>query len=1083
MELNAQQKVAVEYLDGPLLVLAGPGTGKTQLLSSKVAYILEKTDTNPENILCLTFTETGASNMRERLKTLIGRSASKVNIGTYHSFGKDILAQYKNYNENYDRNLDSALDELSQFKIIKTLQEALSGKDILRGDQVKDIIDVISEAKRARLTDEDLLKIAKQNERDSNELSEQISPLLKNVVRGKYLESLENAYKPIFLILEPYLDVDPILPNVKREATILAESLAEALAEAEANDSIKALTKWRDDNFEKDTKDNYRLKDRIANKKLRSLANLMRQYDTYLKENGLFDFDDMIEEAVKALKEDAGFRMTLQERYQYILLDEFQDTNPSQFAIVKALTDYEKPMIMAVGDDDQAIYEFQGALASNLKDFQTYYDAKVIPLVENYRSTQEILDFASEIIALAPDKKFGVKKLEAHRQSPKESQIFRYEFESSDSEYGFVAEKIADLVADGVKQSNIAVISRKTKYFEPLLPYLKGHNNIKIAYEKRDNLFEDEKIHEVLTIARFVYEFINGLRPTTQLMEILSFPCFNVSMLEVSRLSDEARREHVKSLEYFDEHGSDSLKTAVSFLIDLAKKTSLEPIDAILFDIADKIANCDMGEYEKFCFYENLASLKGKLQKHYSDKKIKLKDLIDLVDDYEAAGMPLNTTSPYKDAEDAVQLMTAHAAKGLEFEYVFIISADDRAWGKAKGNNSFLTLPKNLTHIRHTGITDSERLRVMYVALTRAKNTLIITNSVQDFSGARPARLEYFNEYDSKDGDGNDIVVSPMMPQKIVKKISAPSNITMRENNIKNWIRSTFVESPDMRVLLRERMANFKMSASALTKFVNIIYGGPQDFYSQYVVKIDHEPESFRLIFGTLVHEVLEKVTKENISDGTAVEFYLQLVDDYDTTLEIKKILREIGPDSILASLREFGDIIRKGKAEVNFGAENIAVGGVPITGKIDHIVVDDGAKTIEIYDYKTGSYHDGKWDSEPSLFDYMLQLEFYKLLINGSREYAKYKVTKGHILYVKADNDGVVYDKVYDFGDKIQFLYRGKTEYAFDIHELIKVVYDYVLSLDFLDDPEIFVEANKNLNMKQEKDFIKLLLARNTKK
>ena len=112
----------------------------------------------------------------------------------------------------------------------------------------------------------------------------------------------------------------------------------------------------------------------------------------------MFDYDDMIEEAVQALTRDDGFRMTLQEKYQYILLDEFQDTNPSQFAIVKALTNYEKPMVMAVGDDDQAIYEFQGALSTNMKDFQKYYKANVIPLVENYRSTQEILDFSREII-------------------------------------------------------------------------------------------------------------------------------------------------------------------------------------------------------------------------------------------------------------------------------------------------------------------------------------------------------------------------------------------------------------------------------------------------------------------------------------------------------------------------------------------------------------------------------------------------------------------------------------------------------------------------------------------------------------
>ena len=125
MGLNAGQKRAVEYLDGPLLVLAGPGTGKTQLLSEKVAYILKNTDTNPENILCLTFTDSGAKNMRERLKSIIGNSGLKVNIGTYHAFGSEILAQYKNYSEDYDRLLDSPIDDITQFKIIKEIQDNL----------------------------------------------------------------------------------------------------------------------------------------------------------------------------------------------------------------------------------------------------------------------------------------------------------------------------------------------------------------------------------------------------------------------------------------------------------------------------------------------------------------------------------------------------------------------------------------------------------------------------------------------------------------------------------------------------------------------------------------------------------------------------------------------------------------------------------------------------------------------------------------------------------------------------------------------------------------------------------------------
>ena len=268
MELNAKQKEAVEYLSGPLLVLAGPGTGKTQLLSKKVEYILKNTDTNASNILCLTFTESGASNMRERLKSLISNEALKVNIGTYHSFGQEILAQYRDFSTEYDRVIDSAIDEVTQFKIVKEIRDALPAKDILYGDKVKDIVSVISEAKAAGLTSSDLSKVARQNMEDSEVLSSAISPLLKNIVPRKFEPSYQNAYAPIYEILKDYEDLTPIVPGVERTIAGMARSLKAAIQEALALEKITPLSAWKDTYFDKDGKGGYRLTDRVANKKL-----------------------------------------------------------------------------------------------------------------------------------------------------------------------------------------------------------------------------------------------------------------------------------------------------------------------------------------------------------------------------------------------------------------------------------------------------------------------------------------------------------------------------------------------------------------------------------------------------------------------------------------------------------------------------------------------------------------------------------------------------------------------------------------------------------------------------------------------
>ena len=1079
MGLNTKQKEAVEYLDGPLLVLAGPGTGKTQLLSEKVAYILKNTDTNPENILCLTFTETGASNMRERLKSIIGKDGLKVNIGTYHAFGTDILTQYKNYAEDYDRKLDSAIDEVTQFKIVRDIQNKLPGRDILRGDNVKDIISVISSAKSAGLSADDLAKIAKQNLEDSKVLSEAISPLLKNIVPRAFKDSYENAYQPIYEILINYADAQPILPGVERSIASLARDLKTAIVEAESAEKIKPLSSWKDKYFEKDEKGSYRLKDRVANKKLLSIAKVMGEYDEYLRDNGLYDFDDMIQEAVRILKTDNGFKLTLQEHYQFIMLDEFQDTNPSQFAIIKQLTDYEKPMIMAVGDDDQAIYEFQGALSTNLTDFQAHYGANVIPLVENYRSTQEILDFSRKIINQAPDR-FADKELIAHKPAPENTQIFRHEFLSSDMEYDFIARKIHQLIKAGVKQSDIAIISYKTKYFMPLLPYLKARSEIKIAYEKRDNLFEDEVIHEILTLARFIYEIKNNLSGNTSILEILAYPFFKLPMLEVIKATSEARKDRKAIFERLTTSENAEIKQVAEWLANLVAKSFTEPLEIMLDYI---IGAAELSgyrspllayytkddEYGAFNLYENLASLRGKLRKHFGEKSLKLDDLIDLVDDYEAAEMTLNKTSPYKDADEAVQILTAHKAKGLEFEYVFIISTDHVAWGKGKGNNNLLALPKNLMQIRHTGTTDGEKLRILYVALTRAKSTLYITNSLHDFNDKAPDRLEYFEEY--TDGDE---VFSPLIPAgKVACHYEASASVSSdKTENLRHWLAPYTKLTPDMRTIYRDRVKNWRMSASSLTSFIDIVYAGPVEFFKRQILRAPAEPETEALAFGDLVHKTFEMVTNRGFSDEKAVEYFLAELEKKELSQDIMQKIREKGPADLAVSLSKFGQILRQGKAEVNLAPERLSIDGVPVTGKIDHILIDDNAKTIKIYDFKTGGYHKEKWRSHATLYKYMLQLGFYKLLLNNSPTYKKYKVERAHILFVTPDKDEEVYDKVYEFNDEDEK----------ELVDLMRTIYNMVETLNFMDDAEIFRMADDNLGLKDIKNFIELLLAKSIK-
>ncbi|MDO5480434.1 MAG: ATP-dependent DNA helicase [Candidatus Saccharibacteria bacterium] len=1083
MKLNEKQKEAVEYLEGPLLVLAGPGTGKTQLLSSKVEYILKNTDTDPSNILCLTFTESGAFNMRERLKSLIGKDALKVNIGTYHAFGQGILSQYKQFSSEYQRALESAIDEVVQFKIVKNLQKKLPASDILAGDKVKDIISVISEAKSAGLDAFSLEKIANQNIEDNEVLSKAISPLLLNVVPRKFKESYEKAYLPIYELLSNYVDLPPIVGNIERSIVGMARDLKTAILEAESTQKITPLTSWKDDYFDKDDKGGYRLKDRIANKKLKSVAVLMKWYQEYLEKEGLFDFDDMIIEALKVLHSNLAFKKTLQEKYQFVMLDEFQDTNPMQFAIIKELTDYEKPLIMAVGDDDQAIYEFQGATATNLSDFQEYYDAKVCTLTENYRSTQEILDFSREIINQAPNRFSNEKILTAHKENPVKSQVERVEFLSSDQEYSFVAEKIADLIKKGVKQTEIAVISSKHKYFTPLLPYLKEHPEINIAYERRDNLLEDTRIHEIITLLKLAQEVAEEKKPTVSMLEVLAYPWLNVPVLEAVRLVAEAREAHKGVFDYLlSAETTPEITEVMNLIAELSAMAFSEPLELVFNKIIEKMHIESLEPAEMFKFYENLASLRAKLIKYVGDKPLRIKDLVEMADDYADADMQLTSSSPYRDADEAVQVLSAHKAKGLEFEYVFIISADHMAWGKGKGNNNLLSLPKNLQQIRHTGMTDGEQIRLLYVALTRAKNTLFISNSLHDFAGKAPDRLEYFDEKVEKLEDGTERITAPLLPSGQVL-VSYGDNGSADQysaklravQSLKDYLKPFTEYLPDMRSVYKERIKNYRMSASSLTSFIDIVNAGPEEFFKRNVLRSEMEPEDESLAIGNLFHATFEKITNSGISDDAAVKFFLSELEKRDLPLEIKDRIREVGPAELAKSLKDFSKILKAGKAEVDFSFEHIAVDGVPITGKIDHISIDDENKTIEIYDFKTskGKYRKKNWGSHPTLYMHTLQLAFYKLLLNNSPTYAKYKVEKAHILFVRPDDDGEVYDKVYEFNKEDE-----KT-----LKDLLSAVYYQISDLKFLDDKEVFVPANKELKLKDIKDFITLLLAKNSKK
>lgn len=1101
MPLNDAQKRAVEYLDGPLLVIAGPGTGKTQLLSSKVEYILKNTDAGPENILCLTYTESGAANMRDRLLSMIGQSATKIHISTYHAFGSTILAEYKNYAEHFDRNLDAAIDGVTQYKIIKSIQDSLDPFGIMKSANVSDIIDTISSAKSAKLSGKDLEKIAEDNIKITEKLNPKLNDILQNVKRGmKFDVGVAEVYLPIMEELKNYVTTDEIAPGIEREANFLLRELSSIIDTESVKEkpSISPLTTWKNKRFELDDAGDYRLSNRIANKKLLSLSKIMQAYEQYLETSGLYDFADMIQQAIKILKTDKGFKLTLEERYQYILLDEFQDTNAAQAELIYQITDYEKPNIMAVGDDDQAIFAFQGANVSNLVDYRTHFDAEVITLIENYRSENQILDLSYIIReqigdSFAKSHKIN-KKLLGHKTGT--ADISRHEFIESSAEYHWVAAEIKKLIDSGVPQKEIAIITPKHKYVAPLLPYLKSYNNIKISYEKRDNLFDDQRIHEIITLSRFIYELSCGKNPAHLLFEILSFPFLEIEPIDAIRAIHSVPRKF--TLDYLLESESEKIKDFGLFVSNLTQKSTSSPLELFLDFLigvtpyaGEKYSNF-LPYYSKtndnfttFELYENLSVLREAISKHSTNNNLRLSDFINFIDDYELANAPLVSTSPYQDSADSIQILTAHKSKGLEFEHVFLVATDDRAWGNAKGNNNMLSLPQNLVGIRHTGVTEDERLRLFFVAITRAKSSLVMTNSIKDFSGKNPARLQYLAEHEEKDQQGNTIIVSPYLPDnsRIVNLHYQNLPEDKKASDLTTaWVSNYNHLSGNLREILEKRLENYRLTATDLTSFIDITYGGPRTFYERRVLRAPDESYSESLTFGNLIHACFEKVTNEKLSDDEALKFYEQELSVASVPDEDLEDLRERGLKSLHASLRKFGKLLRdeNARAEVNLAHDHLVLNvnlantpiSVPLTGKIDHIHIDPESKTIEIYDFKTSGFKDNKWDSHPTLFKYKLQLGFYKLLLNLSPEYSKYKITKAHILFVVPDSlDAKVHDKIYEYNDKDEQLLK----------QLIAASYAHIRSLDFVEDPDLFVEPQKDARIRDILDFIQLVLDKAT--
>ncbi|MEO8105179.1 MAG: ATP-dependent DNA helicase [Candidatus Saccharibacteria bacterium] len=1076
-QLNTAQKLAVDTIEGPVLVVAGPGTGKTQLLTLRIANILRKTDVLPENILCLTFTDSAAHTMRERLTAIVGQAAYNVTISTYHAFGSELLRRYPEY---FTATADlKAADDLVIDTIFRSIQSKLPYSNPLKHEIfLRDVKTLISDSKRALLTPNDLQTIATANQ----DFVDKTSTITRRLLGG--MKRIDKSSGPLFTKLaEATANIKPVeLPHDVVSLTLLwQQDLVAALGQYEETKKTTSLTQWKNKWLEKDPAGEFIVSGTDANRKMDAAAIIYQLYLSALVKQGLFDYDDMILRAIRGLQDHAELRYTLQERYLYLLLDEFQDTNEAQSRLVELMTDSPvhegRPNVLAVGDDDQAIYAFQGANYSHMLNFyRNYRDVAVVPLTKNYRSHAAILHLAEAVSGQIETRlhhnfpTIDKTIIAANTSLPKSAVVERREFKSELAQDSWVAEQISDLIKRGVPADQIAVLAPKHQYLQSLVPFL-HHLDVPIHYERRENVLEEPIVQELLVMSQLIIALAdNNLAVVDHYWSrVLSLSFWQLPTSLVWQLAWQASAEKSDWTSLLI--GEPATRSIALFFIRLSQLEASHSLEQVL-DALMGTTPIDLHEPDApeeftspfFAYYfgkeqmradtttfwqllANLTVLRERLREYRSAESaaLHLKDFLEFVTAHLTAEIKILNTNPHQEAPEAVQLMTAYKAKGQEFTAVFILAAIDEVWGnKSGGHGSRLSLPANLHYIRYAGATEDERLRLLYVALTRAKTQLYITSFASTFIGRLTTRLNYLAEQTNDDGS----VTSPFLPvpaQSVIFEDGVTPGLTQLSNYWQDQHQLT--TQPELRSLLATRLQNYQLSPTQLNTFLDASLDGPARFFRQALLRFPSAPTVYSA-YGNAVHETLEWVHYFQKSHSA-----LPNMEQTMQAFQKRLLLQRLGePNNSLLldrgriALEFYFDqrahtIGSTNKAEFSFRHEGVRIGSAPLNGKIDKLIIDDRNKTVTIVDYKTGKSH-SRWSHTPQMHFYRNQLYFYKLLVEGSQSFRGYRVIDAYLEFVEPDELGDITELHASFNDEDE--QRLKL--------LIQAVWKHVAELDFPD-------------------------------
>lgn len=985
--LNARQREAVDAISGPVMVIAGPGTGKTQLLAVRVCHIVQEAGVNPEDILCLTYTDAGASAMRKRLISFMGAEAYKVNIFTFHSFCNYIINTNRTY---FGEFLDlKNISDLQKSEIMREILDELPPDHSLKrltGSTYfdsKNLLSFFSDMKRERIS------------------TEQIETIISD-----YLESLKNNDK--FIYQKKYNEFN------KGDLKI-------ALYNTEVDKYQKVLDAY----------------------------GLLETYNEKLKARGSFDFDDSILFVIEAFKKEEVLLQRCQEKFQYILVDEYQDTNGSQNELIFQLADneyHDRPDIFIVGDEDQSIYRFQGANMGSIVEFQEKYNPKVIFLEDNYRSYQGILDSATRLInnnnerisKRNPD--FTKRLIEQRKEDYGQgSNPLVYAFDNSVAhDYGII-DLILKLKSEGTDLKDIAVLYSKHADVTDIIKYL-TYDKIPITVKRKINILGQTEIKRVINLLGYLAgEYSKPFSQDDKLFEILHYDFFGLSAIEIgkisyhiSRLRDESNEPYLWRMVLADQSLLSKWKVE---LPEQFKKTI-----AILEDLIHSIPNMTVqANFEKVITVTGLlqhvlisedTSLRLQLintlfdfikEESSARGELTVQDLLRYIDilQTESISLPMNHIIAN---ENGVNFMTIHGAKGLEYKHVIVLNVTDKTWPGAIRNTGFKLPPTQ--YIDDKAELVEERRRLFYVAITRAKNKVYLCYPTSDASGKEMIMAPYISEMYLQDTVERQHISDIKLLQYTAKLLQYEKGTLAKIDH----------------ELIDQALDNLVLSATAITRFLTC----PRTYYFVNILKVPSAPSAY-IGQGNALHHALEKfynaieaspARATPSQDLLNTEFNRGLMRNksHFTKLELDNA-RIAGLDILNKYYQQFKSsfsLPRSFKTEYKI---NAVVNDIKISGILDRVDIFDDH--VAVVDYKTGKYNylNHQSPKEDKIGGkYWTQIVLYKLLMDMQPE--KHKTTDVSVLYLHPKDDGNFDQKKYNVTPDDVEIVKG---YITDVYQRMK--------------------------------------------